>query len=323
MPMKPTKRGYKVWVCAHARTGYIYQFEVYTGKSDNKTTVGLGGSAVQSLCASLRNTSTHVAFDNFFSSYTLVETLFDMGIYSTCTVRSNRRDLPKLASRKTVMEKGEHKWRTRSHTGYVQWMDTKLVSVLSTAFSPTSVGNVDRQQKDGTKHQFTCPMPIVEYTRRMGGVDRSDQQRTMYSVSRRSKRSWLRIFFFLLDTALVNAYALYASVHPDNALSRLDFRVQLARALLGNYTSRKRSLVGTSYLVRRRSHDSQNTKRLGVPDNVRTESVGVHWPQMSQVFKRCRLCSSAKNNKRSRIACSTCNVHLCIFPCFTNFHLQK
>lgn len=31
MPMKPIKRGYKVWCIADAKTGYVLNFEIYTG----------------------------------------------------------------------------------------------------------------------------------------------------------------------------------------------------------------------------------------------------------------------------------------------------
>ena len=32
MPLKPTKRGYKVWVRADSKSGYVYQFDIYTGR---------------------------------------------------------------------------------------------------------------------------------------------------------------------------------------------------------------------------------------------------------------------------------------------------
>ena len=32
MPMKPVKRGIKVWVCAEASSGFVCDFQVYTGK---------------------------------------------------------------------------------------------------------------------------------------------------------------------------------------------------------------------------------------------------------------------------------------------------
>jgi hypothetical protein len=31
MPMKPIKRGFKVWVAADSRTGYMLNFKVYKG----------------------------------------------------------------------------------------------------------------------------------------------------------------------------------------------------------------------------------------------------------------------------------------------------
>jgi len=65
MPLKPIKRGYKVWVRADAKTGYIYQFQLYTGKNDGDG-AGLASRVVKQLTNSLKNTSTHVAFDNFF-----------------------------------------------------------------------------------------------------------------------------------------------------------------------------------------------------------------------------------------------------------------
>ena len=32
MPKKPTKWGIKVWVCSESKSGYIYNFHVYTGR---------------------------------------------------------------------------------------------------------------------------------------------------------------------------------------------------------------------------------------------------------------------------------------------------
>lgn len=35
MPMKPIKRGFEVSIKAHATTGFVCQFEVYTGKKES------------------------------------------------------------------------------------------------------------------------------------------------------------------------------------------------------------------------------------------------------------------------------------------------
>ncbi|XP_039764250.1 piggyBac transposable element-derived protein 4-like [Pararge aegeria] len=37
MPLKPIKRGYKVWCCCDSSTGYLYNFEIYTGKTGQGT----------------------------------------------------------------------------------------------------------------------------------------------------------------------------------------------------------------------------------------------------------------------------------------------
>ena len=77
-------------------------------------------------------------------------------------------------------EKGEYKWRTRRQTSYVQWMDTKLVPVLSTANVSCEVS---RTKKVGTRETVPCPLAVAEYTKRMGGVDQFDRLRDCYSTS--------------------------------------------------------------------------------------------------------------------------------------------
>lgn len=156
----------------------------------------------------------------------------------------------------------------------------------------------------------------------MGGVDRLDHRRGSYSVSRRSRRWWLRIFYFTLDCSIVNAYILHSSVHPEDSLTMFQFRVLLFRGLLCNYSSRhRRANVSGHHFVRRHStHKAVMQKNPGVPDEVRLKSVGVHMPQALDSYHRCRLCSSRKDNKRSKIQCSTCGVALCMVPCFADFH---
>ena len=53
------------------------------------------------------------------------------------------------------------------------------------------------------------PCCIAAYNRYMGGVDISDRKIYHVSAERPSKRYWKKIFFNLLDMALLNAYELY------------------------------------------------------------------------------------------------------------------
>ena len=61
MPMKPIKRGIKVWVLADS---YFHKFDIYTGKQ-KKRQVGLGEYVVKTLTDGLKKKNHHVFFDNF------------------------------------------------------------------------------------------------------------------------------------------------------------------------------------------------------------------------------------------------------------------
>ncbi|XP_022823353.1 piggyBac transposable element-derived protein 1-like [Spodoptera litura] len=97
MPLKPIKRGYKVWTKADSETGYVIEFQIYTGKRDDQSTeFGLGANVVKCLTQKLVDEGYrgHVTFDNFFASYEILQYLYNNGIYATATVNSNRADLP-------------------------------------------------------------------------------------------------------------------------------------------------------------------------------------------------------------------------------------
>ena len=69
----------------------------------------------------------------------------------------------------------------------------------------------------------------------MGGVDRNDQIRWYYRVRSKCRKHYKYVFWFLFDLAITNAYILYKS-HPDHRrMTMLDFRVTLAKELIGTY----------------------------------------------------------------------------------------
>jgi len=247
-----------------------------------------------------------------------METLHAQGMFATGTVRTNRKDLPVLAGETQTMTKGEFKWRTKMNTAYIRWKDTKGVHILTTAF-PCEETTVKRTQKDGSSATVKCPLAVFQYTNRMGGVDRFDDRRGRYHVSRCSRRWWLRIFYFFVDCSLVNAHILFNSVH-DNTITMMTFRQQVIRGLVMGISlcSRKSNVEGCAWQQRKKR--AATAKPAGVPDDVRLGSVGIHMPSSLPSFHRCRYCSTRTNNKRSKIMCCSCKVALCATPCFANFH---
>ena len=94
MPMKPTKRGIKVWVAADSTNGYFSRFEVYTGKKNNTTEHGLGARVVKTLTSDLKGKYHHVYFDNYFTSLKLLEDLEKDNTYACGTARKDRKGFP-------------------------------------------------------------------------------------------------------------------------------------------------------------------------------------------------------------------------------------
>jgi len=73
-PMKPIKRGYKLWVRAD-KTGYICEFQVYKGKIDKTSETNLDGRVVTDLTREITGDNHHVYFDNFFTSIDFLKSL--------------------------------------------------------------------------------------------------------------------------------------------------------------------------------------------------------------------------------------------------------
>ena len=70
----------------------------------------------------------------------------------------------------------------------------------------------------------------------MLGVDKCDQMRGSYSPQRRSSKPWKALFFWTVDIACVNAFALWqewSGMKEIKTASRLEFQRYLVEELLG------------------------------------------------------------------------------------------
>ena len=95
MPLKPAKRGIKVWIHVDSVSHFVCQFQVYTGRPNQGQEHGLGERFVKELSRDLVNGNHHLCFDNFFSSYKLMKDLLEDNIYATATTHLNRKDFPR------------------------------------------------------------------------------------------------------------------------------------------------------------------------------------------------------------------------------------
>ena len=95
VPLKPIKRGIKVWECADSSNGYVCNSQVYTGRQDGRITEhGLGYHVVRELSQPLFGKQHHIFCDNFFTSIKLACDLLRDETYMCGTIHSNHRGFP-------------------------------------------------------------------------------------------------------------------------------------------------------------------------------------------------------------------------------------
>ena len=91
MPLKPIKKGYKMWWLCDSTNGYMYNMSLYTGGGDSSNDDSLSPVMVQHLLHPLYHANHHVYMDNHLSNIALASKLTENNTYTIGIVRSNRK----------------------------------------------------------------------------------------------------------------------------------------------------------------------------------------------------------------------------------------
>ncbi|KAL4084986.1 hypothetical protein QTP88_027839 [Uroleucon formosanum] len=168
--------------------GYLWNFDVYTGKSGDTTEKNLSARVVKNLSAPLQNKNYFLYFDNYFTSYPLITYLKLNGIYACGTVNMTRKHLPKFKDDK-LFKQGDYDWRIdQFSTSIIRWKDKRMVSLLSNFHDPRNTENVQRRAKDGTVSTIPCPKVLKDYNQNMNCVDKLDQNKKSCQIDRKSHK---------------------------------------------------------------------------------------------------------------------------------------
>ena len=229
---KPTKWGIKLWVMADSSNAYVQDFNIYIGKQAGWVVSkhGLGYDVVMTLMQNYLDQGYHLFIDNFYTSVTLAKHLFDRGTLVTGTIIDNRRDFPASLKNGKAWGKGKPKgtmrWERDAPVLALQWVDNKVVSMITTSGNANETTQVNRKRKTGgTWSNTDVPQPEVfhMYNQYMNAVDRSDQILVTHNVQRKCMRWWKTLFFHLIDMAVVNSFILFKEQQckfPDNEALR-------------------------------------------------------------------------------------------------------
>ena len=169
---------------------------MYTGKTNNVVEIGLGERVFKD-----------------FTSVPLFQDLLENKTYACGTIRTNRKYLPPAITQAKLKNQGEMVIEQKEGS-IVAWHDKRTVTILSTLSNPLEMSSVKRRKKDGSQVDVPCPKAIQSHTAHMNGVDRVDQLRSSYSVSRRAAKWWKYLFWFLIDISIINGFIMMKECKP-------------------------------------------------------------------------------------------------------------
>ena len=234
MPGKPTKYGIKAFTLASSEHGYMLNILFYTGadtlaESDpSYATLPQPARIILHLMQPYLNRGHHVYTDRYYSSVPLAQALLDKGTSFTGTMVKNRVDLPDVVRGSSFSLRGDETWAFRSGSLLcVAWRAASKKKPLVMLSSDCAHEMVTVRSRHTTQQK---PLAVNRYNYSMNGVDRADQYTVYYSFVRRSIKWWRKVFFWLMEVAVVNSYILY-KCHTVRPMSHRDYRLSIIRSL--------------------------------------------------------------------------------------------
>ena len=255
---KPVKEGYKIFaLCSH---GYTYGFIWYSSSvglanippQSNLTPTSAGVLSLAQLLPS--NHCWHLILDNYFTNVPLFERLLLLGIGAAGTTRVDAAGFPQSlkidkAEARKVLAWGFVTGAVVQNTCCLVWQDNSSVLFMTTYHDiRETVERMRRRPKKsstngtivrslfGEEARKLLPIPtfIDDYNYHMGAVDIADQLRSYYCTQQTARRNWYPLFYWLLDTTIVNAYRMQRILSPGRKYKsqHFHFRLQLANTLI-------------------------------------------------------------------------------------------
>lgn len=305
---KPIRYGYKLWV-GTTRLGYVNWFEPYQGATTHVGTLymelGVGAGVVLTYADILRSKweshKFHFYFDNFFTSVDLLISLRNRNIQGTGTIRCNRLTNNPFASidmKKRKRGDYEYSMSQENNIVAVQWNDNNIVTMCSNSLGARPIHIVKRySQRDKKVVQIEQPYVVKRYNANMGGVDRCDENISLYRTSIRGKKWYFSLVSQCIDMAVQNAWQIHKN--HKGATDHLYFRRSIAIALLQqnkkpSSSSRGRPSLNENMTIRFDRHD-----HFVIPQDKQT---------------KCRYCHTKTTTR-----CLKCDVGIHV-KCFVAYH---
>ena len=182
------------------------------------------------------------------------------------------------------------------------------------------------------------PKIIDDYNHNMNGVDVADQLRSYYNTQQTARRNWMPLFYWLLDTAIINAYRIARTLGSEQ--EQKEFRRELVWDLVNladdtiGIQLRAGSKRGANEEIKKEAKRPKVTKNFELPNQRLVP--GNHFAEWRERREACQWCTWLASKKKldmdrktpyqSQLWCVLCDVPLCCNSnrnCFRDFHTKN
>lgn len=315
IPSKRHRFGVKFFVLCDCETGYILDFIIYSGAASDineiDEEIGKSGNIVMTLMEPYLDKGHTLYTDNWYTSPVLYSLLHSKMTNACGTVKANRKKMPELNEKLKV---GEIVFASTQNMLALKWQDKREVRMLSTCHNADMI-RTDKKMIGTERHKYK-PKCVLDYNDHMGAVDRTDMLQSSIESVRKTVKWYKKVFFHLLDMTLLNAHAVYKmKTGKDDPIAQ--FQLNLVKNIVSKYATEDISRQSSS----RRGENAESPLRL----------IARHFPNQlpknatnsKQMYRRCVVCSKNKKRKETSYCCLSCDVPLCILPCFERYHTVK
>ncbi|XP_054290049.1 piggyBac transposable element-derived protein 3-like [Macrosteles quadrilineatus] len=301
MPKKPKKYGIKVMCLADAKTSYLCNAYIYTGKGSDgvglteaEKNLSIPTQSVVRLCKVIEGTNRNVTADNWFSSVEGVDELRKRKLTYVGTLKKNKLCIP--------VEFLPNNDRPVISTLYGFRNELTLLSFVPKKNRAVCLLSSMHHTID-TNEEKNKPEIICFYNSTKAGVDLIDMKCAVYSSSRKTRRWPLAVFYRLINIASVNSFIVYMSYTRKTNVTRFGFIKSLAKELIVPHLQKR--LTEVANLPRELKQEIQ--KILG--NDAAPQIEGVPDDRLEK-RKTCQKCP-AGSDRKTQHKCIKCNLAIC------------
>ncbi|CAK1579113.1 unnamed protein product [Parnassius mnemosyne] len=294
---KPGKYGLKEQCLCDARSRYLYNAFIYTGKplTQRNSSLSVPTQDVLQLTEPLYGSHRNVTGDSWCTSVELVDILLQKGLTYVGTLRKNKREIP--------LEFLPNKTRPLESSLFGFVSDKTLVSHVPK--KNKSVVLLSSMHHDMSVNEQSKKPEIIElYNSTKGGVDALDLKCSNYSCARRTRRWPNAMFGAIMNISIANGYVLWVLSNPNKKLSRRNYIKSIAMTLIKPHISQRwennPTLTKDIKAIMCKLIDKEQPL-------VDSDEAGPSAPKMK---RRCFICPRAKD-KKSTIVCKSCKKTIC------------